>query len=107
MKYVRSGSATVTLARIQVSPTSHIIWRITTNGNQSTCGLSAPLPVTRISTNPMLTNWLAIPTSTARTGMSSIGSITFLTRWMFCLIDSAPVVRASMKPRYGTRPQNT
>ena len=55
----------------------------------------------------MLTNWLAMPTMTLRTAINSIGSITFFTRWMFCLIDSAPVVSASMNPRYGTRPQNT
>ena len=102
-----SGSATETLESIQVSPASHITCRSTTSGSSATCQLSERAPATRTSTSPMLTNSLAMPTMTLRTGISSIGSMTFFTRCMFCLIESAPVVSASMNPRYGTRPQNT
>ncbi len=57
--------------------------------------------------NPVETAWLTDATSTARTGTSSIGSITFFTRWMFCLIETEPDVMASMVPMYGIRPVNT
>ncbi len=88
-------------------PKSMRIWSAHTTGSHRMCHVSDPLIAVSRMTTPSPTAWLRDATSTARTGTSSIGSITFFTRWMFCLMDTAPDVMASMVPMYGISPVNT